>query len=62
LRVSGPALQVHPSRKYQNEGGPGPRQIVDLLRTHASGARRSPERGALMVHEEDIATFLDALT
>lgn len=55
------ALQVHPSRKYQNEGGPGPKQIVDLLRTHASGARRSAERGAPMAHEEDIATFVDAL-
>jgi serine/threonine-protein kinase HipA len=35
------ALRVHPSRKYQNEGGPGPKQIVDLLRANAAGARTS---------------------
>ena len=45
------ALRVHPSLKYQNEGGPGPRRIVDLLRANASGASS----------EEDGATFLDAL-
>lgn len=45
------ALQVHPSRKYQNEGGPGPKHIVDMLRTHTSGPRQ----------DEDIATFVDAL-
>jgi len=26
------ALGVHPARKYQNEGGPGPREIAGLLR------------------------------
>jgi serine/threonine-protein kinase HipA len=26
------ALGVHPSRKYQNEGGPGPRELARLLR------------------------------
>jgi serine/threonine-protein kinase HipA len=26
------ALGVHPSRKYQNEGGPGPRELVRLMR------------------------------
>ncbi len=55
------ALRVHPSRKYQNDGGPGPKQIVDLLRAHASGARRSEKRDASPAHDEDIATFLDAL-
>jgi len=30
------ALGVHPSRKYQNEGGPTPRQIVDVLRNHST--------------------------
>jgi serine/threonine-protein kinase HipA len=43
------ALGVPPTRKYENEGGPGAIAIVDLLRTY-SGER-----------EEDIASFLDAL-
>jgi serine/threonine-protein kinase HipA len=42
------ALGVHPAKKYQNEGGPGPRQIVEQLRSNTAG-------------EQDIATFLDAL-
>jgi serine/threonine-protein kinase HipA len=41
---------VPPTRKYENEGGPGAIAIVDLLRTY------SRER------EEDVASFLDALT
>jgi len=41
------ALGVHPMRKYQNDGGPGPKDIAALLRTHAIG--------------DDIATFRDAL-
>lgn len=43
------ALSVHPSRKYQNDGGPGPKAIVELLRTYSSAA------------EEDVATFVDSL-
>ena len=46
------ALRVHPSLKYQNEGGPGPKQIVDLLRANVSDTVAS---------NVDIATFLDAL-
>lgn len=42
------ALALPPTRKYQNEGGPGIADIVELLRTHSS------ERG------EDIDTFIDA--
>jgi serine/threonine-protein kinase HipA len=45
------ALRVHPAKKYQNEGGPGPKAMIDLLRANASGQR--PDR--------DVATFLDAL-
>jgi serine/threonine-protein kinase HipA len=55
------ALRVHPTKKYQNQGGPGPIQIVELLRTHASGARRSGERGVPSAVNEDIDTFVDAL-
>ncbi len=43
------ALGVHPARKYQNEGGPGPRAIAQLLRE----ASTQPA--------EDIGTFLSAL-
>lgn len=43
------ALGVMPTKKYQNEGGPGVADIVNLLRTHSS------ER------EEDVGTFIDAV-
>jgi serine/threonine-protein kinase HipA len=43
------ALSVPPTRKYQNEGGAGVRDIVNLLRTYSSNAA------------EDIQTFLDAV-
>ncbi len=43
------SLGVRPTNKYENEGGPGVREVVELLRTHSS----SPE--------DDIQTFLDAL-
>lgn len=45
------ACGVAPSRKYQNEGGPGPIQIVDLLRT------AMPARAAT----DAIWRFIDAL-
>ena len=43
------ALGVHPSHKYQNAGGPGPRDIVELLRDHSSAPN------------DDVVTFVDAL-
>jgi serine/threonine-protein kinase HipA len=43
------ALAIPPTRKYQNEGGPGIRDIVELLRTYSANAR------------EDVRTFLDAI-
>lgn len=43
------ALGLPPTRKYQNHGGPGPKQIVALLRTCSS------------TPAEDVATFVDAL-
>ncbi|MHB1446392.1 MAG: type II toxin-antitoxin system HipA family toxin [Acidimicrobiales bacterium] len=45
------ALSVQPARKYQNEGGPGPREIARLIR-EAMPAR---------VADEAILRFLDAL-
>jgi serine/threonine-protein kinase HipA len=43
------SLGVSPLRKYQNEGGPGPAEIVNLLLRESDDA------------ETDVAAFLDAL-
>lgn len=43
------ALGVHPTKKYQAEGGPTPRTIAELLRSHSSRA------------QADVAAFVDAL-
>ena len=43
------AAGIPPTRKYQNDGGPGIRDIVELLRTYSS----SPN--------EDVSTFMDAI-
>jgi serine/threonine-protein kinase HipA len=43
------ALSVLPSRKYENEGGPGARAIVELLRTFSGRP------------QEDVQRFVDAL-
>ncbi len=43
------ALGVHPARKYQNDGGPGPKAIVELIRNHSSAPN------------DDVVTFVDAL-
>ncbi len=43
------ALDLHPTRKYESDGGPGVKRIVELLREQSS----SPE--------EDVQSFLDAI-
>ncbi len=43
------ALGLHPTRKYESDGGPGVRRIVELLRDQSS----SPN--------EDVQSFLDAI-
>lgn len=43
------ALALPPTRKYENEGGPGVRQIVELLRTFSTNS------------DEDIWRFLDTV-
>ena len=43
------ARGIMPTKKYQNEGGPGPASIVDLLRTYSTD------------REEDVGTFIAAL-
>ena len=43
------ALGIMPTKKYQNEGGPSPADIVDLLRTYSTN------------READVDTFVAAL-
>lgn len=43
------ALAIRPSSKYQNEGGPGIADIVELLRTYSSS------------RDEDVHTFITAI-
>ena len=43
------ALAIYPTRKYENQGGPGILDIVELLRTYSTNA------------SEDIRTFIDAI-
>jgi serine/threonine-protein kinase HipA len=43
------ALSLPPTRKYQNEGGPGIRDIVNLLKAYSSKP------------QEDVTTFLDSV-
>lgn len=59
------ALSLHPSRKYQSDGGPGPAEVVGLLRSVVSaGQPRSKEAAAsraVSAIVEDVTTFRDAL-
>ncbi len=43
------ALAVHPARKYENEGGPGAVDVVELLRAQSSA------------RDEDVRSFVDSL-
>jgi len=43
------ALGIMPTKKYQNEGGPSPADIVELLRTYSTD------------REDDVDTFVEAL-
>jgi serine/threonine-protein kinase HipA len=55
------ALGRLPSDKYQNEGGPGPTEIVNLLRASAFGGETSRGKVGVSAAEKDVATFLDAV-
>jgi serine/threonine-protein kinase HipA len=55
------ALRVHPSLKYQNEGGPGPQQIVEKIRSHIVDGGRSEKHADIKAPEVDVQTFIDAL-
>lgn len=54
------ALRVHPIKKYQNDGGPGPKDIVDLLRANVAAPLKA-RTGRRNAADEDIETFLNAL-
>ena len=43
------ALAIHPTHKYEHDGGPGARQIVEVLRQSSR------------VHDEDVMSFVRAL-
>ncbi|MBI1777923.1 MAG: HipA domain-containing protein [Proteobacteria bacterium] len=55
------ALGRLPSDKYQSEGGPGPSEIVNLLRVTAFGGEIDRKRGDKSAADEDVTTFVDAL-
>jgi serine/threonine-protein kinase HipA len=59
------ALGVPPSRKYQQDGGPGARRLFDLLRSvisaGANPGMRNASAGRTSATETDAATFRDAL-
>jgi serine/threonine-protein kinase HipA len=55
------ALRVHPTLKYQNEGGPGPIQIVEQIRNHVVDGRRSQKYANINAPEVDVQTFIEAL-
>ena len=59
------ALGLHPTRKYQSDGGPGAAAIIGVLRSAVSDVQRRPKQPriarAVSVADEDIATFRDAL-
>lgn len=55
------ALGRLPSAKYQNEGGPGPSEIVDLLRVATFGGEIDRKAGSKSAAVKDVATFVDAL-
>ena len=56
------ALSVHPAIKYQTDGGPGAKQIVEVIRTNVSShalAANSPKFS--FAAEHDVSKFIDAL-
>ena len=59
------ALGLHPTRKYQSDGGPGVATITALIRSAMSEGQRKPRKPrndrTIPAPDEDIATFRDAL-
>jgi serine/threonine-protein kinase HipA len=55
------SLGIHPMRKYQNQGGPGPSRIIEMLRAHSTPPARTKSATNRNPQEEDIAAFIGAL-
>jgi serine/threonine-protein kinase HipA len=56
------ALSVHPAIKYQNQGGPGAKQIVEVIRSNVSSHKsREADPKYLFTASDDINTFVGAL-
>ena len=59
------ALGLHPTRKYQSDGGPGAAAITALIRSAVSDGQRKPKitrnDRTISAADQDIATFRDAL-
>jgi serine/threonine-protein kinase HipA len=55
------ALRVHPSLKYQNDGGPAPNAIIDLIRMSVTDSRSRKKYTVKSASETDLLSFLDAL-
>lgn len=59
------ALGLHPTRKYQSDGGPGAAAITALIRSAVSYGQRKPKitrnDRTISAADQDIATFRDAL-
>jgi serine/threonine-protein kinase HipA len=56
------ALSIQPRDKYQNDSGPGPREIVETIRDNVSShaaAKANPKFPFAV--DDDIKTFIDAL-
>jgi serine/threonine-protein kinase HipA len=56
------ALSIHPATKYQNQGGPGAKQIVEVIRSNVS-SHQSMERDPKFqfAAHDDVQTFIGAL-
>jgi len=55
------ALAVHPTRKYQRDGGPGPTEVVRLLRAVERPQPRGKGRNDPVGEPSDEESFIDAL-
>jgi serine/threonine-protein kinase HipA len=56
------ALSIHPTLKYQNQGGPSAKQIVETIRSNVSSHRLSVGNPKFeFAAHDDVQTFIDAL-
>jgi serine/threonine-protein kinase HipA len=56
------SLSIHPAIKYQHQGGPGAKQIVEVIRSHVS-SHKSMDRDVKFsfAASDDVSTFINAL-